>query len=258
MLFLLSPSKKIVSKKQINVNSTMPFFLDKSLVLIKEMQKKSIREISHLMKISNNLAELNYVRYRDWDIKNNNYLTEAFFSFNGSVYNCLDVDSLELEDLEWAQKHFFILSGLYGILRPLDLISPYRLEMGVGIEVNSDRNLYDFWRNDIVNYLNSYKKENTFCSIVNLASNEYFKVIDSKLLQFNVIHCAFENLVKEKWKIIGVNAKRARGFMSRYVIQNKIDNIDMLKKFNLDGYIFDDSVSTDNNLVFRNFSKKTN
>lgn len=219
-----------------------------SLELIGIMKKMSQDEISSLMKISDNLAELNFKRFQEFsdsfDLSNSK---QALFAFKGDVYTGIEAGSLSEDNLDFAQKHLRMLSGLYGVVRPLDLIQPYRLEMGTKLVNDSGKNLYQFWGDKISKVLNDDESE----VLINLASNEYFKGIDKKSLDARIINIAFKEMKDGKLKIIGIHAKRARGLMVRFIINNKIENPEELKEFNLENYVFDEEISDEKTWVFR-------
>ena len=175
----------------------------------------------------------------------------AVLAFNGDVYEGLDAKSLKPKDLQWAQDHVAILSGLYGVLKPLDLMQPYRLEMGTALKHGKAHNLYQFWGSQLALHLNAQLAKEKDPVIVNLASQEYFKAVDRKMLQAKVIECVFQDHKNGQYKIISFFAKRARGLMARFAIQHQLKTPQALQKFNLEGYAFAPSVSSDDTLVFR-------
>jgi cytoplasmic iron level regulating protein YaaA (DUF328/UPF0246 family) len=204
------------------------------------------------MDLSDNLAALNVARYEAWrpkfTAKNSK---QAVLAFNGDVYDGLEAKSLKPKDLEWAQDHVCILSGLYGVLRPLDWMQPYRLEMGTALTNLRGKNLYQFWGVSIAKHLNAQLAKDKTPVVVNLASQEYFKAVDQKVLKARVIECVFEEYKGGKYKVISFFAKRARGLLARYAIQKHIQNPEKLKDFNLEGYAYEDSESDVNRWVFR-------
>jgi cytoplasmic iron level regulating protein YaaA (DUF328/UPF0246 family) len=208
------------------------------------------------MDLSDNLAALNVARYEAWrpkfTVKNSK---QAVLAFNGDVYDGLDAKSLKPKDLEWAQDHVCILSGLYGVLRPLDWMQPYRLEMGTALTNLRGKNLYQFWGSSIAQHLNAQLAKDKSPVVVNLASQEYFKAVDQKVLKARVIECVFEDYKGGKYKVISFFAKRARGLLARYAIQKHIQNPEKLKDFDLDGYAYEDSASDVNRWVFRRREK---
>jgi cytoplasmic iron level regulating protein YaaA (DUF328/UPF0246 family) len=216
------------------------------------LKHKTPAQISELMDLSDNLAALNVARYEAWrpkfTAKNSK---QAVLAFNGDVYDGLEAKSLKPKDLEWAQDHVCILSGLYGVLRPLDWMQPYRLEMGTALTNLRGKNLYQFWGVSIAKHLNAQLAKDKTPVVVNLASQEYFKAVDQKVLKARVIECVFEEYKGGKYKVISFFAKRARGLLARYAIQKHIQNPEKLKDFNLEGYAYEDSESDVNRWVFR-------
>ncbi len=253
MLFLLSPAKKLDYDSPVaTATHTQPLFTKRSAELIKVLKTKSADDIAALMKLSPALSELNVKRYAEWkpkfDQKNSR---QAVLAFNGDVYEGLDATSLTESQLNWAQEHVAILSGLYGVLRPLDLMQPYRLEMGTKLQTRAGKNLYEFWGSDIANYLNERLNDEKSRIVVNLASEEYFKSVDLKALDARVVQCVFQDYKNGVYKIISFNAKRARGLMARFAIETKAKTPAALKKFNAEGYAFAQEESTEDKLVFR-------
>ncbi len=253
MLFLLSPAKSLDYESPIpDVPPTEPLFVEQSARLIDILKKKSARQISTLMDLSKPLAELNVARYQAWSPEfTQENSRQAMLAFDGDVYGGLDARSLQPEDLQWAQEHVCILSGLYGVLRPLDRMQPYRLEMGTALKTRSGGNLYRFWGPRIADYLNQRLQADRTPVIVNLASQEYFKAVDLKTLNARVVECVFEEWHGGKYKIISFNAKRARGLMARHAVANRIALPKALEGFNVEGYAFAASVSQPDRLVFR-------
>ena len=253
MLFLLSPAKSLdYDTPWEGVPHTQPQFTNRSAQLIELLRTKSPADISGLMDISDALAGLNAARYQSWSKKfTPKNAKPAVLAFNGDVYEGLDAPSLKPEQLAWAQDHLAILSGLYGVLRPLDLMQPYRLEMGTSLANPKGANLYKFWGGDIATHLNERLSAEATPIIVNLASQEYFKSVDRKVLKARVIECVFEEGRAGKYKVISFMAKRARGLMARYAILKKVKTPAALEKFNLEGYAFDPEVSAPDRLVFR-------
>ena len=204
------------------------------------------------MTLSDKLAGLNVARYEAWSPKfSASNSKQAVLAFNGDVYEGLDAKTLKPAQLEWAQAHVCILSGLYGVLRPLDWMQPYRLEMGTALSTTKGKNLYQFWGSQIADYHNERAAAEAVPVIVNLASEEYFKAVDKKALKPRVVNCVFEEHKAGKYKIISFMAKRARGLMVRYAIENKLSSVKKLESFNLEGYQFTADVSTPERLVFR-------
>ena len=253
MLFVLSPAKSLDFETAPHVEAhTQPLFTSQSRQLIKVLRDKTPVQISELMSLSDALAGLNVARYQAWSptftVKN---AKQALFAFNGDVYHGLDARSLTSKEVEWAQSHVCILSGLYGVLRPLDLMQPYRLEMGTRLSTPKGSNLYAFWGTQIADYLNERAAADTSPVIVNLASEEYFKAVDRQVLKARVVSCVFEDYKNGKYKIISFNAKRARGLMARYAVEKKVATVRKLEGFSAAGYRFAPAESAPDRLVFR-------
>ena len=250
MKIVISPAKSLDFETQAPSNEfTECVFLKESERLNKVLKKKSPKVLSKLMSISPNLGELNWERNQDWSLPFNlENAKQAVFTFNGEVYNGLDAYTLSEKQISQLQSKLRILSGQYGVLKPLDLMQPYRLEMGTKLKVASKENLYRFWGNKVTDALNSeLDKDEVF---VNLASNEYFKVVNTKLLKVPVITPVFKDYKNGELKMISFFAKKARGLMVRYIIDNDINNLEDLKGFNYEGYAFDTNLSSDKELVF--------
>ncbi len=247
MLILLSPSKSMDFSSKTEGDFTIPDFLSDSETLIKTLKKLSHEDISSLMKLSHKLTELNFERYRNFLTPfNADNAKQAGYAFQGDVYDGLQFKNLSNEDVEFAQNHLRILSGLYGFLTPLDLIQPYRLEMGTSLKTKLGKNLYDFWGEKITKKINKSEED----LIINLASNEYYKVLKPKLLKAKVISPAFKEYKNGKYSMIMLYAKQARGLMAQFIIKNKITNADDLKSFNLSGYSYNDKLSSESEPVF--------
>lgn len=261
MLMVLSPAKKLDYDSTVRTTLySEPVFTEKTKELVKIMQTKSAQDIAKLMSLSDSLAELNAARYADWHNKPDlSHARQAILAFNGDVYEGLQAADLSDDALQWADKHLAILSGLYGVLGPLDLMQPYRLEMGTKLKNPKGSNLYQFWGDDIALELNrrlslldaSEKNQSDLPILLNLASVEYFKSVSIKSLKARVLECVFQDEKSGTWKIISFYAKKARGLMARFVIDNKITNIKDLCDFDTDGYSFAADVSTTNKLIFR-------
>ena len=253
MLFLLSPAKSLDYETPVgDVPHTLPQFAAQSAELIEVLRPKSPQQIAELMDLSDALAALNVARYASWTPKfTAKNAKQAILAFNGDVYDGLDAKSLSAEALSWAQQHVCILSGLYGVLRPLDRMQPYRLEMGTALANPKGKNLYAFWGAQIAEHLNMKLTKDTTPVIVNLASQEYFKAVDLKTLKARVIECVFEDYKGGQYKIISFFAKRARGLMARYATLNQVNHPDGLCAFDLDGYAFAPAASSPDRLVFR-------
>jgi len=253
MLFLLSPAKSLDYDTPVgDLPHTLPQFLPQTEKLIGVLKKKSARQIGKLMDLSDALSELNVARYQAWvpefTAKN---AKQAMLAFDGDVYDGLQAKTLEPVQLDWAQQHVAMLSGLYGVLRPLDYMQPYRLEMGRALTVGKSKNLYQFWGATIAQHLNERLAADISPVVVNLASQEYFKAVDRKVLKARVIDCVFEDYKNGQYKVISFFAKRARGLMLRYAITQRITTPKKLESFNLDGYAFVADASQPDRLVFR-------
>lgn len=253
MLFLLSPAKSLdFETPPADVPHTQPLFAKQSAELIDLLKPQSPQAIATLMSLSDALAGLNVARYAAWrpkfTAKNSK---QAVLAFNGDVYEGLDAKSLAPAELAWVQDHVCILSGLYGVLRPLDWMQPYRLEMGTKLENEQGKNLYKFWGAQISNYLNERLQVDVSPVVVNLASQEYFKAVDVKALKARVVACVFEEYRNGQYKIISFMAKRARGLMARHAATHRLVTPKQLEGFDAEGYAFDASVSRPERLVFR-------
>lgn len=251
MIAILSPAKNLDFDSAIEYPvATKPDFIKNSQELIDVLKTKKSAEIGKLMDISEKLADLNFDRYQNWNIKHSEKNARpAAFAFNGDAYQGLKAETLSADDLLYAQNHLRILSGLYGILRPLDLIQPHRLEMGTSLVNPKGKNLYEFWGNQITDTLNkSLKKSGN--TLVNVASNEYFKVLNPKAIDARIITCHFKEYKNGEYKTIMTFAKKARGMMARYIITNRIENAEDLKGFNEEKYRFQESLSSENEWTF--------
>jgi cytoplasmic iron level regulating protein YaaA (DUF328/UPF0246 family) len=250
MLIILSPAKKLNEEKQFEDNCTTPIFAEYSEKLIKSVRKYNSKKLGELMKLSPALSDLNVNRYKSWDLDHTNDVNPAALMFNGEVYAGLDAKSFSKSEKERAQNHLRILSGLYGLLKPYDLIHPHRLEMGTKLKTGKNNNLYEFWGDKIVDEVNeitsSYKED----VLVNLASNEYFKSVNKKKLNATVITPVFKDFNNGDYKTVMVYAKKARGFMASYIIKNKIDKVDDLIGFDTEGYCYNKDASTESEMVF--------
>lgn len=254
MLFLLSPAKSLDfdTPAAPELPHSLPKFTKQAAQLIDLLRPLKPDQVASLMDLSDTLAALNVARYEAWrpryTAKNSK---QAMLAFNGDVYEGLDAKTLRPTDLEWAQSHVVMLSGLYGALRPLDRMQAYRLEMGTALANPAGRNLYQFWGATLASYLDAQLAAHKQPVIVNLASQEYFKAVDRKTLQARVVDCVFEEYRNGQYKIISFMAKRARGLMARYVIQKRIDQVKKLQGFCSEGYAYDAQASTPDRLVFR-------
>ncbi len=250
MKIIISPAKSLdFETKATTENYSIPRFLEASEKLNKKLKSFSKEKLSELMKISDDLGVLNYDRNQNWrlpfDLQN---AKQAVFSFTGEVYRGIDITSLEEEKLSSLQENLRILSGLYGLLKPLDLIQPYRLEMGTKLKVGRKESLYQFWGTTLAESLNEELKNGEL--LINLASAEYFKALSKKTLKVPMITPGFKDFKNGQYKTIMTFAKKARGLMTRYIIDNNVETIDELKNFNTGGYLFSEEMSTESDLVF--------
>lgn len=252
MLILISPSKSLdfSNNNKTEINSKAKFTYQ-SEELINILKQLSTEDISKLMKISPKLSQLNYERYQVWQLPfSTANAKQALLAFTGEVYTGIDVESFSEEDFNQAQDCLRILSGLYGLLKPLDLIQAYRLEMGIKLENDKGNTLYHFWKNTISEEINNTLENSNKEYIVNLASNEYFKAVDTKQMSKPIITPIFKDYKNGEYKIISFYAKKARGLMCKYIIQNKINTIEDLKLFHEEGYLYNDKLSTGMNICF--------
>jgi cytoplasmic iron level regulating protein YaaA (DUF328/UPF0246 family) len=258
MLIVLSPAKSLDYKTPAQVKSpTLPEFVSESAKLIADLRKLSPLEVSNLMGLSDQLAALNVGRYRDWSKKFTEENSKpAIYAFNGDVYDGFDVRTLNAKALDFAQDHLRILSGLYGALRPLDLMQAYRLEMGTSLKNPRGKDLYAFWGERVTDSLKKILEKQKKPVLLNLASEEYFKVLQPKNMDCQVISPVFQDGKDGKYKIISFYAKRARGLMARYVVENRIIDPADLKGFNLDGYKYLASESSPEKPLFRRPERK--
>ncbi len=256
MLYLLSPAKSLdyetATPPELRDLATQPQFVPQSSALIKLLKTKTPADIAAMMDLSEPLAELNVARFRAWrptfTLSNSK---PAVLAFNGDVYEGLSAPTLNTAQMQWAQEHLAILSGLYGVLRPLDLIQPYRLEMGSRLANPAGANLYKFWGDRLAEHLNARVTAARVPVIVNLASQEYFRAAGRPILQARVIECVFEDWKNGQYKIISFFAKRARGLMARYAITERIDTPAGLHGFAAEGYAYQSELSEPGRLVFR-------
>ncbi|WP_432696199.1 peroxide stress protein YaaA [Marinobacterium sp. YM272] len=252
MLTLISPAKTLDYESPLATDKhTEPRFLDHSAELIEQLRTLAVQDIADLMKLSDKLSSLNVARYESWEREHNlDNARPAVLAFKGDVYTGLEAENFSDADFEFAQNHLRILSGLYGVLRPLDLLEPYRLEMGTKLKNKRGDNLYQFWGNIITESLQAELNEQENPVLVNLASNEYYKSVKPKNLDCDIITPDFKDLKNGQYKIISFYAKKARGLMSRYIIENRIDNPEALKAFDLEGYYFSPEQSEGNKWIF--------
>lgn len=250
MKLVISPAKSLNYESALpTTSSTDNIFLSEAQELNRLLKKKSVKALSELMHISPNLGQLNYERNQEWSPP---FTAEnarpAIYAFSGDVYRGIDAYSIPVSKLDILQHSVRIISGLYGLLKPLDLMQPYRLEMGTKLSVGKSKNLYEFWRKKVTTALNEELEEGEL--FVNLASQEYFKAIDVKTLKAPVIHVDFKEFKNGQYKTIAIFAKLARGYMTRHIIDNVVETVEGLKTFTTDGYAFDANLSTDTKLVF--------
>ncbi|MDF1688257.1 MAG: peroxide stress protein YaaA [Cycloclasticus sp.] len=252
MLLVISPAKTLDFDTPPSTSIySQPEFLDDSAELIDQLKTLSPSDVSTLMSISDKLGVLNSNRFIDWQLPfTSDNSKQALLSFKGDVYEGMDTTSLSQDDLTWANDHLRILSGLYGLLKPLDLIQPYRLEMGTKFSNERGKNLYEFWGNKITNKINQDLAEQKSPVLINLASNEYFKSVKTKLLNAAVITPVFKDWKNDKYKIISFYAKKARGMMSAYIIKNRLESPSDIKQFDTAGYAFSAEQSTESEWVF--------
>lgn len=252
MLIVISPAKTLDYESDIpSLETTQPDFLKESAALIKELRELSPQQVSSLMKISDKLGVLNYDRFHTWKRPfTDNNARPALLAFKGDVYTGLEAETMGKRDFAYAQKHLRMLSGLYGLLRPLDLMQPYRLEMGTKFENAKGKNLYEFWGDKITEALNAQLQGVKSRELVNLASNEYFKSVKTKQLDAQVITPHFKDLKNGQYKMISFFAKKARGMMSRWAIDQRVKKAEELKGFDLAGYGYNPGLSTEWDWVF--------
>jgi cytoplasmic iron level regulating protein YaaA (DUF328/UPF0246 family) len=250
MKLVLSPAKSLDFESKLpTTKTTEGRFLTEAERLSKLLKKKSAKGLSKLMHISDNLGQLNYERNQEWELpftKDN--ARQAIYAFSGDVYRGLDAYTIDTKKLTKVEDTVRIISGLYGILKPLDLMQPYRLEMGTKMPVGKNKNLYEFWQKKVTQALNTELEDDEL--FLNLASNEYSKAIDNKALKVPMINVAFKEFKGDKYKIIAIYAKLARGLMTRYIIDTDAKTIDDIKGFNYDNYGFSEELSSDTELVF--------
>ena len=252
MIAVVSPAKSLDFEKPFDVKTTKPRLLECTKELISVLKKKTPDEVRDLMSISDNLAELNVERYNAFKATHSEKNSKpSVLAFQGDVYQGLKAETFDHDKLDFAQKHFRILSGLYGLLRPLDLIQPYRLEMGTKLAFDDYKTLYQYWDDKILKLLQKDLRAQGDDILVNLASVEYFKSVDRKKMPFRVIDVEFKDLNNGQFKIVSFFAKKARGLMSRYIIENEINNPDLLRGFDYEGYWFDEENSSKDFYAFK-------
>lgn len=253
MFALISPAKTLDYETALPTDTyTQPRLLEQSQQLIDVCRKLSATEIASLMTVSEKIANLNVERFRDWNAEFDfSNARQALFAFKGDVYTGLDAYHLKDHDIDFAQQHLRMLSGLYGLLRPLDLMMPYRLEMGTKLKNSRGNNLYEFWGSIITDQINQDLAEIDAKVLVNLASDEYYKSVNEKKIQAEIIKPVFLDQKNGKYKVISFYAKKARGLMARYLIENKLSQVEQLKAFDSEGYYFDAESSSNKELVFK-------
>lgn len=260
MYFLLSPAKSLNEKDAVPVNLgnyySQPELIEHAQVLMKNLKAKEPIDLQELMSISDDLAQLNAKRNQDWAWSTNSPFTgdnakPAGYLFDGDVYSGLDMYQMDKDTAIYVNEHLGILSGLYGVLKPLDLIQPYRLEMGTKLKNERGDNLYEFWGEEVTKTINARMADSEDKVLINLASNEYFKVIKKKALNAQIITPRFEDEKNGQYKVISFYAKKARGLMVKYAADNKLTNVGQLKQFDLAGYYYVDELSDDKTWTFR-------
>ncbi len=252
MLIVISPSKTQDFSKNIESKThTIPVFLKESQELIILLKNYKLTELISLLKISKPLAELNYKRIKNWDILHPEKKSKtAILAFKGEAFENIKAHTFTTSDFEFSSHHIRILSGLYGLLRPLDYIMPHRLEMRTNINNSSGKNLYKFWSEKITFELNRIAKENNFKILLNLSSNEYFKVINCKMLNIDIVNVAFMQKYNNEYKSMGIFSKKARGKMANFIIKNRITQMSDLEQFNARGYVFNSELSSKGEMVY--------
>ncbi|MGE5394368.1 MAG: peroxide stress protein YaaA [Candidatus Saccharibacteria bacterium] len=252
MIIVISPAKTLNARSSIQLEPySQPVFLEEAQKIVSVLKKKKPQELVLLMDISPKLAELNAHRYQLWQppfTLENSF--QALLMFNGDVYQEMKAATFSPEQFEYAQQNLRILSGVYGLLKPLDLIQPYRLEMGISISIGNKKDLYDFWKTKITNRLKSDLEQGEKQLLINLASNEYFSAIDTKKLKARIITPTFKESRNGQYQMISIFAKKARGMMCRFIIENQITDPEEIKAFDVAGYYFNNSLSKENEWVF--------
>ncbi|MEM1141774.1 MAG: peroxide stress protein YaaA [Pseudomonadota bacterium] len=252
MLSVISPAKTLdFETPPHSKKTTQPEFLEQAERLVEQARKLAPDDLRSLMGISQSIAELNHKRFMDWHQPfDKSNAKQAVLAFKGDVYAGLEAETLSAAQLSYAQKHLRILSGLYGVLRPLDLMQPYRLEMGLKFQNSEGKNLYEYWGSELAKSLNKQVRKTGSGVLLNLASNEYFKAVDKSVLQADVVTPVFRDLKNDKYKVISFFAKKARGQMARYVIEREINAITALKRYRVAGYRYSAAESSAKELVF--------
>lgn len=250
MIFIISPAKTMDFESKVKFDfATKPLFENQVIELIENCRNLEIEDIKKLMSVSSKLAELNFARFQNFG-KNSNPKKQALFCYDGDVYDAIERESYNSSDIEFSQKHLRIISGLYGILKPMDMIEPYRLEMGIKLKNSLGRDLYRFWSNKVTEELNNEITISKNKYLYNLASNEYSDVIDRKNFNGKIIDINFKELRNGEYKTIPINSKRARGVFANYIIKNKIEDIKDIKEFSEMGYFYNNQLSQEYSLVF--------
>ena len=251
MIVLISPAKTLDFESTDQLEYSIPRLLDKSESLVKELRKKSARSLKKLMSVSDKIAELNVERFNNYQTPFNlENAKQAGLAFKGDVYLGLQAEDFSAEDWRFAQSHLRILSGLYGLLKPLDLIQPYRLEMGTPLKKGRKKNLYEFWGDQITKVVNTDLEESQSQLILNLASKEYFRSVKPSLLEGRLVTVNFKENRNGEYKVISFNAKKARGVLSRLIIKDKVKDLETVKSFNVDGYEYREEMSTESEFLF--------
>ncbi len=252
MQIIISPAKSLDFETPIPVQTRSTYrFTEEPIEIAKELKKKSPKDLGELMKISQKLSDLNFDRFQTWHYPfEEKEGRQSLFAFKGDVYTGMDAYSLDEKNIIQAQKQLRILSGMYGLLKPLDLILPYRLEMGTKLAIKDKKNLYEFWNSKITTLLNKDIQENNYKFLINLASNEYYKSVQANDIQVPIISPEFKDLKNGQYKIISFYAKKARGLMTRFIIQNQLTNPNDLKAFDSEGYYYNNQLSKENKPVF--------
>lgn len=252
MIILISPAKSLYEKSPVQLEKySSADFLPEAEKIVSVLKKKKPAQLAKLMDISPKLAELNYQRFQEWGLPFSlENAWQCVLMFNGDVYQGLKAETFSESEFETAQQHLRILSGVYGLLKPLDLIQPYRLEMGTNIGIARKKNLYEFWKTKITAKLNQELADSGQMEVINLASNEYFSAIDTRKLNARIITPAFKEHKNGQYQMVSFFAKKARGLMSRFIIQNQITDPEEMKAFDLDGYYFNNQISKGDQWVF--------
>ena len=252
MLTVISPAKTLDYETPATTRqATQPAFLSRASELVEDARRLTPSDIQSLMGVSESIANLNHERFMNWHPEfTPQNAKQALLAFKGDVYTGLEAETLDAKGLKFAQKHLRILSGLYGLLRPLDLMQPYRLEMGLRFNNRVGKNLYEFWGNDISDAVQADLKKSGSPLLINLASNEYFKSVNAKTLDVEIITPVFKDLKQGKYKMISFFAKKARGLMARFIIDRQLNDPKGLKEFDAEGYYFSKTLSTASELVF--------